>query len=92
MNETELAQLVIAHKTTLVHLTADTEDATLASVLPDDVIALVSKHRRLIGIHGNHQMVFGKLAYEVLVVEITIGIDQWLLIVSTLEHIEELME
>lgn len=92
MDEAELAEFVVAHETALVDFAADTEDATLAGVLPDDIVTTVGQHRRVVSIHSNHELIFGQLTYEVLVVEIAVGIDQGLLIVGALEHIEELME
>lgn len=77
------------HNPTLVNVAADADNASLLGVLPQDVVAIVVEHRRLIGIHRHHELITIKPAKEMLVVEITESIDEGLLMIRQFKQLQE---
>lgn len=90
MPVTNLAQTVPPHQAAFVHIGIDAVDSALGRVLPNDIVALIAKHRRLVGIHGDHEFVVVNLPGKILVVEIPSGVEQRFLFISFLYHVEKL--
>ena len=88
--ETDFTQAMVAHETALVHITVDTDNAPLGSVLPHGVVTIVGQHGSLFGIHSNHQLIVVYLSQQMLVIEIAEGIEQRLLVVGFLNEVEEI--
>lgn len=89
MVEADIAQAMITHEPTLIHKAADTHDPTLTRILPHRNVASVFEYGFFIQIHRYHQLIIVDLAHEVLIVEIAIGVEQGLLLVGFLYHLEK---
>lgn len=90
--ETKLAQTVLAHYAALVHITVDTVDAAFASVLPDDIIALIGQYWLMLRVLGYHEGVFVNLAQQIVVVEILPCVEKGLLVISFFHHVDEFQQ
>ena len=85
MDKAQLMECVIAHDIAFIHLSCHAHDAPLAGVLPDNIVALIVQHRRLISIHRNHQLIIIQLTQQMLVIEITEGVYKRLLVIFLLQ-------
>ena len=89
MVEADIAQTVITHESALIHIAADTHNPTLTRVLPHRNVASVCEYGFFIQIHRYHQLIIVDFAYEVLIVEVAIGVEQGFLLIGFLHHLEE---
>ena len=48
---------MVSHQTTLVHIAVDTDNTSLARILPGNDIPLVRQYRLFVRIHRYHQLV-----------------------------------
>ena len=89
MAEPDLAQVMVPHKTTLVHIATNAGYAALTRILPHRNLAVVGHNGFFVCVHGNHNLVVVNLALQMLVVEVATCIDEWLLLVGLLYKVEE---
>lgn len=92
MSEPYLFQLVPAHEATLVHIAIDAVDVPFTGVLPHLKVTAIGQPRFLCGVLRHHELVVVYIPLEVGVVEICVGVEQRLLLVSLLHQVKELHE
>ena len=89
MLKSYVAQTMPAHEPALVNIALDPDDTPFAGVLPHGDVPAVIQHRFLLGVHRDHQLIVIELAKKMLVVEITVGVDQRCLMIGLLHHPQE---
>ena len=79
MSETYLAEAMFPQEPRLINISVDTNDTSLACILPHSNVALIFQHWFLIQIEGNHQLIVIEFTNEMPVIEIPERIHQRLL-------------
>ena len=69
---------MVSHNAAAVNVALDAVNVSLRRVLPHNIVAPVQQHWTLRLIFCNHPMIVAEKSQEMAVVEILVGIEQWL--------------
>ena len=89
MSEADFPQAMTPKEPRLVNIAIDTDDTSLARVLPHRDVTFICQYGFLVEIQSNHQLVIVEFAYEMPVIEISERIHQRFLAIGMLHHTEE---
>jgi hypothetical protein len=87
--ETYFFQGMVTHETAFIYISVDTMEVSFSGILPYEIIFAVFENGLGGTILSYHEGVAVHLASEVLVVEISATVDEWLLAVVVFYEVEK---